>query len=169
MKDELSGKIKTKFVGLWAKTYSYFIGDGNKDKKAKGIKKCVIKRKLKFSKQKSCLEATQLDNKTKYLEKNKIHIDSIKKSLKEFTRNKKLKLKSQQMFKSESHNVFTEEINKIALSWNYDKRKKYVFLVETYAYGSSKDWVSKKENTKCNNIIKQYNKWLTLMMLQKKI
>ena len=37
-------------------------------------------------------------------------------------KNKKLILKTQQMFKSERHNVFTEEINKIALSLNDDKR-----------------------------------------------
>ena len=48
MKDELGGKIMTKFVGLGAKTYSYLIDYGSADKKAKGTKKCVIKRKLKF-------------------------------------------------------------------------------------------------------------------------
>ena len=48
MKDELGGKIMTKFTGLRAKTYSYFIDDGNEDKKAKGRKKFVIKRKLRF-------------------------------------------------------------------------------------------------------------------------
>ena len=69
MKDELGGKIMTKFVGLRAKTYSYLIDDGSEDKKAKGTKKCVIKRKLKFENYKNCLEATQLDNKIKYLEK----------------------------------------------------------------------------------------------------
>ena len=31
-------------------------------------------------------------------------------------------LKTQQRFKSEKHNVFTEEINKIALNSNDDKR-----------------------------------------------
>ena len=31
-------------------------------------------------------------------------------------------LKTQQKFKSEKHNVFTEEINKIALNSNDDKR-----------------------------------------------
>ena len=35
MKDELGGKIMTKFVGLRAKTYSHLIDDGNEDKKAK--------------------------------------------------------------------------------------------------------------------------------------
>ena len=48
MKAELGGKIMTKFVGLRAKTYSYLIDDSNEDKKAKGTKNCVIKRKLKF-------------------------------------------------------------------------------------------------------------------------
>ena len=38
MKDELSGKLMTKFVGLRAKTYSYLIDDGSEDKKAKGTK-----------------------------------------------------------------------------------------------------------------------------------
>ena len=80
MKDELGGKIMTKFVGLRAKTYSYLIDDGSEDRKAKGAKKCVIKIKLKFDNYKNCLEATQLDNKINYLEKNKINVYSLKKS-----------------------------------------------------------------------------------------
>ena len=48
MKDGLGRKIMTKFVGLRAKTYICLIDDGNKDKKAKNTRKCVIKRKLKF-------------------------------------------------------------------------------------------------------------------------
>ena len=35
-----------KFVGLRAKTYSYLIDNGSEDKKAKGTKKCVRKRKV---------------------------------------------------------------------------------------------------------------------------
>ena len=42
MKDELGGKIMTKFVGLRAKTYSYLVDEGSEDKKAKGTKTCVI-------------------------------------------------------------------------------------------------------------------------------
>ena len=38
MKDELSGKIMAKFVGLRVKPYSYLIDDGSEDKKAKGTK-----------------------------------------------------------------------------------------------------------------------------------
>ena len=39
---------------------------------------------------------------------------------------------------------------------------------ETYRYGTCKDWLCKEEETKCINIRKQYKKWLTLMMLQRK-
>ena len=39
---------------------------------------------------------------------------------------------------------------------------------ETYAYRTSKDLVSEKEEIKCSNIMKRYKKWLILMMLQKK-
>ena len=53
------------------------IDDGSEDKRATATKKCVIKRKLKFENYKSCLEATQLENKMNYLEKNKINIDSL--------------------------------------------------------------------------------------------
>ena len=38
----------TEFVGLRPKTYSYLIDDCSGDKKAKGTKKCVTKRILKF-------------------------------------------------------------------------------------------------------------------------
>ena len=71
------GGNKPKFVGFKAKTYSYLIDDGREEKKAKGTKKCVIKRKLKFVNYKSCLEATQLENKINYL-KIKIDIDNLK-------------------------------------------------------------------------------------------
>ena len=74
MKDELGGKIMIKFVGLIAKSYSYSIDDGSKDKNAKDTKKCGIKRKPKFGNYKSCFEATQLKNETNYLEKDKIVI-----------------------------------------------------------------------------------------------
>ena len=55
MKDELGGKFTTKFVGLRAKTYSCLTADGRENKNAKGTKKWVIKRKLKFEKVKFIL------------------------------------------------------------------------------------------------------------------
>ena len=62
------------------------------DKRAKGTKKCVIKQRLKLNDYKDCLL------------------------------NNEIILKSQERFKSEGHDVSTEEINKIALSSNGDKR-----------------------------------------------
>ena len=66
--------------------------DGSDHKKAKGTKKCVIKQKLMFENYKDCL----FNNKTVY--------------------------RSQERFKSYYHDVYTEEVNKIALSSNHDKR-----------------------------------------------
>ena len=41
MKDELGGKLLTKFVRLRAKTYSYVMEDGSENKKAKKTQKSV--------------------------------------------------------------------------------------------------------------------------------
>ena len=54
-KDELGGKIMTEFVALRAKAYAYLMEDGIKHKKAKGTKKCIIKRELKFKNYKDSL------------------------------------------------------------------------------------------------------------------
>ena len=62
-------------------------------------------------------------------------------------------------------NVFTEEINKIDLNSNGDKRMQSIDSIKTYAFGTSKGLVSEKEEIKCSNIIKRYNKWLHLMVL----
>ena len=86
IKEELGGNIMTEFVALRPKTYSYLMDDGNSDKKAKGTKKCVKIQRLTFNDYKNCL----LNNETI--------------------------LRSQQRFKSEQHNVYPEEINKIAQS-----------------------------------------------------
>ena len=122
MEDELGGKTVTKFIGLRAKTNSYlidhgsedrnakFIGlraktnsylidHGSEDKNARGTKKCVIKRKLKFENYENYLEATQLDNKINYLEKNSFFC--YKRKHKEFLKRNKLILQTQQRFKSE--------------------------------------------------------------------
>ena len=55
MKDELGGEIITEFVTLRPKTYSFLTDDGKEDKKAKGTKKCVIKKMIKFNDSKKCL------------------------------------------------------------------------------------------------------------------
>ena len=89
--------------------------DGNSDKKANGTKKCVIKRTLKFNGYKYCLL------------------------------NNEIILKSQQRFKSEAHNVYTEEINKIALSSNDDKRPQTLDRIVSYPYGTSAGKVCKTE------------------------
>ena len=105
MKDELGGKIITEFVTLRPKTDSYLTDDGKEDKKAKGTKKCVIKRMIKFDDYKNCL-------------------------LKD-----KVLLKSQQRFISKKHDVYTENINKIALSNNDDKRIVSSDKIMSYPYG----------------------------------
>ena len=52
------------------------------------------------------------------------------------------------------HNVLTEEINKISLNSNDDKRIQLIDSIEAYAYGTSKDLVCNKDEIKCNSIIK---------------
>ena len=92
----------TEFVGLRAKTCAYLIDDDCEHKKAEGTKKCVIKRKLMFKNYKDCQS------------------------------NNKIILKQQQRFKSDYHNVYTEQINKIALSSNDDKRLQTFEKITTY-------------------------------------
>ena len=64
--------------------------------------------------------------------------------------------KSQQRFKSERHNVFTEEINKIALNSNNDQRIQAIDSIERYAHGMSKDLIWKREKNKRLNRIRKY-------------
>ena len=106
-KDELGGKIITEVVAIKPKTYAYLIDDGSEHKKAKGTKKCVIKQKLMFQNYKDCL----LNNKTVY--------------------------RPQERFKIYSHDVYTEEINKIALSNSDDKRMETSDGIKTYPYGTN--------------------------------
>ena len=105
MKDELGGRIITEFAALRPKTSSYLTDDFKEDKKAKGTKKCVIKRMIKFDDYKKCLL------------------------------NGEIVLKSQQRFKSKGHDVYTENINKIALSSNDDKRLIAPDKITSYPYG----------------------------------
>ena len=105
MKDELGGDIITEFVALRPKAYSYITNDFIEMKKAKCTKKCVIKKMLRFEDYKKCL----------------------------FSNGKVLK--SQQRFRSENHEVYTENINKIALSCDNDKRIVTSDRITSYSYG----------------------------------
>ena len=104
MKDELGIQNMKQFLGLRAKTYSYLKDNNDEDKKAKGIRKCVIKRKPKFRDYKKYLKASRIEKIMNYLEKKEIDADSFK----EIIKYKKVILKIQQRLKSERHNVFTE-------------------------------------------------------------
>ena len=88
MKDESGEKIMTEFAALRAKTYSYSTDNKDEDKKAKGTKKCVIKRKLKFEDYKHCLEPTQLENKINHLQKRNLNVDNLRENHKEFIKTK---------------------------------------------------------------------------------
>ena len=85
--------------------------------KKQKVQESVIKRRFKCENYKNCLEATQLENKLNHLEKNKIDIDSLKENYKQFIKNNKSILKTQQRFKNEMHNVLLKKL-KIALSSN---------------------------------------------------
>ena len=87
------------------KTYSYLIDDGKEDKKAKGTKKCIIKKIIKFNDYKKCLL------------------------------NDEVIFKTQQRFISKKHEVYTENINKVALSNNDDKRIVSSDKITSYPYG----------------------------------
>ena len=54
-KDELGGRIMKEFCARRAKTYSYLMDDDSETKKAKGTKKCVIKREIIFENYTDCL------------------------------------------------------------------------------------------------------------------
>ena len=91
-KDELGGKIIIEIIAIRPKTWAYLKDDDSEHKKAKGTKKCVIKRRLTFENYKDCL-----------------------------FNNKNIQ-KLQQGFKSDYREVYTEEVNKTALSSGDDKR-----------------------------------------------
>ena len=91
-KDEIGGKIMTEFCALRAKSYAFKLDDDTRMKKAKGTKKCIAKRELMFENYKDALF------------------------------NDEVIIRSQQRFRSYNHKLYTEKVNKIALSSNDDKR-----------------------------------------------
>ena len=52
------------------------------------------------------------------------------------------------------------------MSANDDKRIQSKDSIKTCAYGTNKEIIHRKEEIKCNNIIKKYQKWSTMTMLQ---
>ena len=157
MNAESGEKFMKELIGLRAKIYSYLKATMKKiKKKPEGKKKSVIKRNLKFEDCKNCFEAARIENRINLTEKNKIDVDSLNEDQKNFIKSNKLILKAQEKLKSEKHNTLTEEINKIALSPNDDKEMLSRDLIETCVYGINENPVCKKEEIKCNNIIKQY-------------
>ena len=59
--------------------------------------------------------------------------------------NNEIKLKTQQRFKSERYDVYTKDVNKIALSSNDDKRLQTFDRITSYPYGTSAGKVCKTE------------------------
>ena len=65
----------------------------------------------------------------------------------------KILLKLQQSFKCDYHEVYTEEINKISLSSNDDKRLQTYDRIKTYPYGTNAFKVCESEMLKCKRLI----------------
>ena len=108
-KDEAAGKIIKEFVGLRAKLYSYKIYEEEEEiKKCKGIKKQVVKSSISHEDYKTCLLTG------------------------------KEQLRKQNILRSYSHEVYTEEVNKVALSALDDKRYILSDGIHTLAWGHYK-------------------------------
>ena len=64
---------------------------------------------------------------------------NLRENYREFIKKNKLIPKLQQTFRSKKHNVFTEEVNKIALSANDDKKIQLIESIVTHAYETNKN------------------------------
>ena len=104
-KDEAAGKIIKEFVGLRAKLYSYKMDEGKENKRCKGIKKAVVEKSIRHEDYKTCLETG------------------------------KEQLRRQNIIRSYEHEIYTEEINKVALSAADDKRYLLKDSYNTLAWG----------------------------------
>ena len=107
-KDEAKGKNIKEFVGLRAKLYSYKMEEGKENKKCKGIKKAVVEKSITHKDYKTCLETG------------------------------KEQLRRQNIIRSYEHTLYTEEVNKIALSAADDKRYLLKDSYDTLAWGHYK-------------------------------
>ena len=104
-KDEAGGKQNVDFVGLRAKLYSYKMLDGSEDKNCKRVTKNVTKRNIQFHDYRDGL----------------------------FSR--KEQHRQMNVIRSHCHEIYTEEINKIALSSDDDKQVIMADGIQTLAYG----------------------------------
>ena len=102
-KDEVAGRQITHFVGLRPKLYSFKVEDGSLTKKCKGIKKNVVKKGIKFEDYVQCL----------------------------FSGEKQMR--TMKIIRSENHDIYSKEVNKIALSNEDDKRTVLEDKVKTLA------------------------------------
>ena len=107
-KDEAGGKIIKEFVGLRAKLYSYKMDEGEESKNCKGVKRQVVTTSITHEDYKTCL------------------------------RTGKEQLRKQNILRSYEHEVYTEEVNKVALSAQDDKRYILSDGVHTLAWGHYK-------------------------------
>ena len=107
-KDEEAGKIIKEFVGLRAKLYSYKMDEGKENKRCKGIKKAVVEKSITHENYKTCLQTG------------------------------KEQLRRQNIIRSYEHVLYTEEVNKIALSAADDKRYLLIDSFDTLAWGHYK-------------------------------
>ena len=107
-KDECGGKIMQEFVGLRAKLYSYKMYEGDETKKCKGVKSSVVKKEITFKDYKDCLFGGLADGK---------------------------QMRTMNVIRSHRHEVYTEQVNKIALSAEDDKRVVLEDRVHTLARG----------------------------------
>ena len=73
--------------------------------------------------------------------------------------NDEIILKLQQKFKSDHHNIYTEQISKIALSSNNDKRLQTFNKITSYPYGTNVAKVCESE------MLSKYKR-LILMIMQ---
>ena len=125
-KDEVKGETIDEFVGLRAKLYSYKMFEGEENKRYKGIKKKVIKENITHEDYENCL----------------------------FTG--KEELRTMNVIRSYNHEIYTEEVNKIALSPNDDKRHILEDGMHTLALGHYRIYKKKKKiiNNKIEKIVK---------------
>ena len=121
-KDEIGDKIRIEFCALRAKTYAYKLDNDTEMNKAKDTKKCIVNRELMFGN----------------------YVDALF--------NDEVIIRLQQRFRSDHHRVYTEQVNKIALSSNDDKRIQTFDKVTTFPYGANVFKV-------CENEMLSKNKW----------